>query len=457
MNALLIIFALALGIGITIVLPSNGPLAIIACLPFALGAALIISQVKEHAQFLLRLFFGGLLIRVLVGTLIFVAGWSGFFGSDSSSYDLYGYLLATMKANDVYSRTLVDGFIGGGGSGWGMVYLVAGIYTVVGRNSLAVQFVNCALGAATAPIIFLCAHHIFHNLRVARTAGVAVAFFPSLVLWSCQALKDGPLVFLLALAMLATLKLMEKFDLKFFMILSCALFGILSLRFYIFYMLVATIVSAFVIGSRNLTPVSFFRQFLVLIAIGAVLAYFGAARNSTAQLETFSLERVQRSRQDMASSAQSGFGRDVDVSTTSGALTAIPIGVVYLLFAPFPWQLASLRQSITLPEMLMWWASFPILVMGLWFTIKHALRQASPILVFTTMLTLAYAVFQGNVGTAYRQRSQLLVFYFIFVAVGFVLVKERREDRRRQQVLATQENLAARQQGTIRPKPAGNV
>ncbi|HST51424.1 MAG TPA: hypothetical protein VLJ61_05375, partial [Pyrinomonadaceae bacterium] len=54
-----------------------------------------------------------------------------------------------------------------------------------------------------------------------------------------------------------------------------------------------------------------------------------------------------------------------------------------------------------------------------------------PILIFTTMLTLAYSIFQGNVGTAYRQRSQILVFYFIFVAVGAILLKERREDRER--------------------------
>lgn len=48
------------------------------------------------------------------------------------------------------------------------------------------------------------------------------------------------------------------------------------------------------------------------------------------------------------------------------------------------------------------------------------------------MLTLAYSVFQGNVGTAYRQRAQLLVFYFIFVAVGYVVIKEKREERKRQ-------------------------
>jgi hypothetical protein len=55
------------------------------------------------------------------------------------------------------------------------------------------------------------------------------------------------------------------------------------------------------------------------------------------------------------------------------------------------------------------------------------------------MLTLAYAVFQGNVGTAYRQRSQLLVFYFIFVAVGAVLMLEKREDKRLKAKIAKQE------------------
>jgi hypothetical protein len=115
------------------------------------------------------------------------------------------------------------------------------------------------------------------------------------------------------------------------------------------------------------------------------------------------------------------------------------MGVIYLLFAPFPWQLVSIRQSITLPEMIVWWSSIPFLILGLWYALRHKLRQVSGVLLFTTMLTLAYSLFQGNVGTAYRQRSQLLVFYFIFVAVGFVLMRERSEDLRRQRILAKQQ------------------
>jgi hypothetical protein len=164
----------------------------------------------------------------------------------------------------------------------------------------------------------------------------------------------------------------------------------------------------------------------------------------------------------MARSADSGFAKDVDVGTTAGALTAIPIGFIYLMFAPFPWQLASLRQGLALPEMVIWWLSFPLLILGLWYAIKHRLRDISPILIFTTMLTLAYSLFQGNVGTAYRQRSQLLVFYFIFVAVGAILMKERMEDRRRNQLRAKQEladlraaRILARRQQSLESQTSG--
>jgi len=195
---------------------------------------------------------------------------------------------------------------------------------------------------------------------------------------------------------------------------------------------------------QTITATSFARQLGAVVLVGLALTYFGVTRSAGVQLQEYgSLERVQLSRLDLARSADSGFGRDVDVSTTSGALSTIPMGMLYLLFAPFPWQVGSLRQSITLPEMIIWWASFPMLVLGLWFAIRYRLRMISPILLFTIMLTLSYSVFQGNVGTAYRQRAQLLVFYFIFVAVGFVLLKEKREERKRQRLEAIGTQKAA--------------
>jgi len=406
--------------------------AVLVCLVLAGVAGYFVYQDKEQGSFLLHLFAWALLIRMLVATGIFMFNVQEFFGGDALTYDFFGH--AQMKAwqGDSYYKVIADRFTSGQASAWGMVNLISVIYSIIGRNTLAIQFVNSVIGAATAILIFHCAQHVYKNTRVARIAAICVAFFPSLVLWSAQGLKDAPIVFFLALAILASLRLNEKLSVKYAAILVVALFSILSLRFYVFYMIAVAIAGGFIIGFQKFTATNFARQFVVILLVGVSLTYLGVTRYASAQFDRFgSLETLQRSRTDL-SRAGSGFGQEVDVSTTQGALSTIPLGLVYLLFAPFPWQLASLRQSITFPEMIIWWCSFPLLVLGIWYSIKYRLRQIAPILIFTTMLSIAYSVFQGNVGTAYRQRAQLLVFYFIFVAVGFVLVKEKREDRERQ-------------------------
>ncbi|MCM3900168.1 MAG: glycosyltransferase family 39 protein [Pyrinomonadaceae bacterium] len=419
--------------------------SVLLCTALASVAGIYAYKQGMNGPFLFKLFLAALMVRMLVGTVIFVFRGQDFFGGDAITYDFYGFAQWNGWAGDRYWQAVANRFVrSGAAGGWGMVYLVAAIYGIVGQNMLAVQLVNSVFGAATGVLVFLCALHVFDNLRVARLAALAVAFYPSLVLWSSQGLKDGPIVFFLTLSILATLKLGDKLSLKYIVILTCSLLSLLSLRFYVFYMICVAIGGAFIIGLRSITTTSFLRQLAAFCVLGLALTYVGFTRSASIQLERFgNLEAVQRSRQDAARSADSGFGKDIDVSSASGALSTIPIGLVYLLFAPFPWQVISLRQSITLPEMIVWWASFPMLILGLWFSIRYRLRLMSPILIFTAMLSLGYSVFQGNVGTAYRQRAQLLVFYFIFVAVGYVLMLEKREAKRKRD-LAEREAVAAR-------------
>ncbi len=428
--------------------------AVLLCSALAAIVGWISYRQPASGSFLLKLFISALLVRILLGSIIFAFNGQEFFGGDAITYDFFGNAQLAGWGGDRFQQTQVNRFVGGG-IGWGMVHMVGAIYGVIGRNMLAVQLVNSVIGAATAVIIFLCAHEVFGNLRVARLAGLAVAFFPSLVLWSSQGLKDGPVVFFLALSILATLRLGRQLSVKYLVLLVFSLFALLSFRFYVFYMIAIAIGGAFVVGMQPLTQTGFMRQFLVIVLVGLSLTYLGVTRYANIQLERFgSLERVQRSRFDASTRAKSGFAADVDVSTTEGALSTIPVGMLNLLFAPFPWQLASLRQSITLPEMVIWWASFPMLILGLWYSIRYRLRQISPILIFTIMLSLAYSIFQGNVGTAYRQRAQLLVFYFIFVAVGYVLLFERYEERKQQEI-AEKEALANRM--TTRPRQVIDV
>ena len=419
---------------VLLVAPAEGGPAALISLPLIAGVAVGIYQLDDR-KFLLRLFIAAFLVRVLVGTVIYVFHWQVFFGGDALTYDGLGNALQNVWAgNVVYQRALDEFYQGGASSGWGMLYMVAAIYRIVGRNPLATQFINCALGAATALFAYMIAAEIFPNRRVARAAAMLTAFFPSLIIWSCQGLKDGPIVFLLALSMLAILKLGDRFSLRYLAALALCLVCLLTLRFYVFYIVALAGTAAFILGRRRLTAQSFARQLIIIGMISLALAYFGVSRYATQQFEMYgSGHELQRLRLDAAQSAASGFGQDIDVSTTTGAISAIPIGFTYLILAPFPWQLGSLRQMLTLPEMVVWWCAIPLLTLGAWFTVRHRIREIAPIVIFTSLLTLTYSITQGNVGTAYRQRAQLLVFYFIFVAVGYVLMREKREDKRRMQ------------------------
>ncbi len=439
MNVLLIASILAIFGGVIFVRPEEGPGALAMCVLTSLPTLIILARAPEQRTFLMRLFLIAVIVRITLAMVIFVGHMEEFFGGDANTYDIFGQSLVASWHGDTYHTDRFFGFMNSGASAWGMLYLVGGVYEVIGRNMLAIQLINASIGAATAIVVYYVAQHLFSNSRVSKLAAVLVAFFPSLILWSSQALKDGLIILALGLAILATLRLMEKIKVGYVVVLIGALMALFSLRFYIFYMMCAAVAGSFFLGSKAFSAQGFMQRFVAVGAIGLAFTWFGVLQGASVQFERYAnLKTVQTSREDLAT-AGSGFMKDVDVQTTEGALTVIPVGLLYLMFAPFPWDFATLRQTITLPEMILWWMSFPLLVLGLWYSIKHRLRQVSPIIIFTTMLTLAYSLFQGNVGTAYRQRSQLLVFYFIFIAVGAIILKERAEDRRRQQQLAKQE------------------
>jgi Dolichyl-phosphate-mannose-protein mannosyltransferase len=448
MNAALVLLLLIVSAGILFAVPNYAQGALMMCALFSVPTVILLARGSDR-KFLLRLFSAALIVRLVIGSVIYLGRMQEFFGGDAITYDAFGQALMHSWHGDLLQRAIYQQFVSSGAGAWGMLYLVAIVYELIGRNMLAIQFINAALGAATAAVIYRNAQHLFNNIRVSRLAAALTAFFPSLILWSSQGLKDGLIVISLALAMLATIRLMDRVTFGRILMLTACLLALMSLRFYIFYMMIVAVVGAFVIGLKAATTEAFLQRFVAIVGIGLALTWFGVLRSAGAQFERFgNIDAVYLSRLDMARSAESGFAKDVDIRTTEGALTIIPIGVIYLLFAPFPWQLESLRQLLTLPEMLVWWGCFPLLVLGLWFAMRHRLREVSPILLFTAMLTLVYSVFQGNVGTAYRQRSQLLVFYFIFVAVGGILLREKMEDRQRERVRAKQE-LAERRAARV--------
>ncbi|MBC7899629.1 MAG: glycosyltransferase family 39 protein [Saprospiraceae bacterium] len=415
---------------LTALYPETGA-SILIVAALSVLAISVFRRFTDDKDFVTSIFLIALVVRLIFGLFVHIYDLREFFGGDALTYDYNGSNLAaywwgTIGIND----PVMDKVMRMSSSGWGMYYLVAAIYSIFGKNILAAQSFCAVVGAATAPMVYYCSVKIFQNKSVGKFAAISIALFPSFIIWSGQLMKDGLIIFLLVLAMTMVLQLQEKFNYAALVLLMLSLGGIISLRFYIFYMVAIAVAGSFVIGISKSTQ-SILARTAVLVAVGLGLTYMGVVRNAEVQFERFgNLETVELTRGDQAASAASGFGDETDVSTTGGAITALPVGFIYLMFAPFPWQVSSFRQAITLPEVLLWWAMIPVMMMGIWYAIKHQMRRAFPILIFSLMLTLAYSIFQGNVGTAYRQRTQIQVFLFIFIAVGWTIYKERLEDKK---------------------------
>ena len=449
---LLLACVLVIAMGSVAVPFPDGATAVLVVAVLSAIAIFIFRKFSEEKEFLTTVFLVALAARMAFGILIHVFDLRDFFGGDAKAYDMYGaVLMDTWLGHAQQAGGLTYQLDPASGAGIGMYYLTGFIYTILGRNIFAAQSFCAVVGAATAPMVYFCANKIFSNIKVAKFAAISIAIFPSFVIWSGQLLKDGLIIFLLVLIMTMVLQLQEKVNYAAIGLLVFAMFGIMTLRFYILYMVVVSIVGSFIVGV-NSTNKSILRRTFVLVILGFSATYFGVGRNTSVELKVFgNLERIQSSRSDLAKAANSGYGEDVDVSTTEGAISALPVGFSYLMFAPFPWQAANLRQAITIPEVLVWWAMMPLLISGLLYAIKYRLRSAFPILIFSLLLTIAYSIFLGNVGTAYRQRTQIQVFLFILVGVGWTIFNEKRENKKLLRT-AAQRRVESQLQANAKPR-----
>jgi len=374
---------------------------------------------SSESGFLVRVYFWTILVRYTLAVLLnFSVADSGFalaFWGDSGSYDLGGHQLSLKWSGEPITTAYMSTAV----SGYGWVYFVGSIYFVFGRNQLMVQLLNGLMGGLTVLVIYAIAARLFDR-AAARWAALFMAFFPQMVFWSTGMYKDPPILLCIATALYAVLRLRERLSLSMAGLFVLSVFALITLRFYIAYFVVFAATATFTFGQkRSATRMVLTYGLLIGLLVGVLNV---AVRRETLEQQTtyMTLERIQITRDDQAMWGKSGFGQDYDVSTPVGALTALPVGLVYLLFAPFPWAVSGLRQALVLPETLVWYALMPAFVRGLVFSLKRHFRAVLPIVVFAASLTLAYALMQGNVGTAYRQRTQVTMFYFIFMAAGIV-------------------------------------
>lgn len=371
---------------------------------------------SETRSELRKLFRRGLLLRMGLAVALYVFTDEFLFAPDQNTYRLLGEALARYWTGEIVvypPRLLV-----GGPNGY--FYIVAAFYWI-GADALAVQLLNCVVGALTILIVFDLARRMTGNVAIAFRSAMFVAYFPSLVLWSALNIRDAWIIMLIALICRQALVLQEKVSLTSLGILAGAMWALVQFRDYVLLAVTVPMVLSFLVRGRSHVGRKVF-----LGMVGTILVIFADQTAGTGRrVRLLDLEELQSIRYWNAHGAASQF-EQADISTPVKALVFLPKGLAYFLLAPFPWMLGSIRQILAQPEMLLFYSLIPSILRGIRHLVRHYLGDALMVILVTAGLTFGYALGEGNAGTAYRHRAQLLSFYLIFAAVG---IEARRASR----------------------------
>jgi hypothetical protein len=358
--------------------------------------------------FLTRLVWYGFLLRAAVALTLEWTGYSGRFAPDESTYASAGSAMALYWTGEV----LIRPFRFTTEQPLGYFYLNALSFFVFG-SAIPLKLVNALIGSMSTRYVYRLAESYFGS-GAARRAAVLYCFFPSLVLWSALNIRDVWVIFLILFLSWKSHQIVTGYSHIALVSVLAAIVLLMQFRDYLFYVVAIPPIVAMLIGSRGHVV----RNFIVAL-IGAtavvLLVQQGAAGSAERHM---SLETMSRVRQDMAIGAGSAFHEDVDISTPGKALAFLPIGVAYFLFSPFPWQITTFLKVFSLPEMCLIYALVPAMARGVRYAVSQRFRACLQPLLLTGLLTVSYSLGEGNVGTLYRHRAQVIAFYLMFAGVG---------------------------------------
>jgi hypothetical protein len=387
-----------------------------------------------------RLYGWALLVRVLVGFLAYALTIYADLPivEDARFYEEIGYEVAQdwLSGKGVDFDALPEG----AQTARLLVIAIAAFYFVMGgARALPVLLVAYSAVTALVPVyVYRFTRELDAPAAVARRAGWLVALSPAFVFWSGSLYKEGLTLLLLSVAAYHTLRLQSGLQGRSVSTLALCVVALWGVRFYLAILLALAVVLSLLWGRMPRAGQS--RGVPVFVRQAAVMSVFAVAIISvalTVRTEQVLLEsdegvlvNLDVRRAGSAREAQSGYLQEASVATPEEALQYFPVGLLYFLTVPFPWQLGAVRQNLIIPENVFWLGLYPLMVIG----IGGALKSNRPGTVFLLLMTagmcVIYALLAANVGTAYRMRSQVWLLWAPFAAWGWEVWRERRRPAR---------------------------
>ncbi len=323
-------------------------------------------------------------------------------------------------------------------SNWGGHYatLSAAIYLVSGENMLVLKVMNAGIGAGVAVAIAYLGSRLFTDERIGRVAGLLTAGFPSMVFWSALNIRDALCLFMIALVFIGAGLFFAHPRPSTWVLVIVPWLLIQNIRYWIF-VPVGWLLPIGVLGSelrtRGQRTVSF-----IAISASVLLATYGLGYGVFG-LGAVSSAPVAEERGAMAVGANSSYvptpvpaaalpqptsdspipASPVEREGKMAALLAhLPVGLAYVIAAPFPWALHNWLARLSFAETTIWYLLLIAAVLG-GIAHKRSWRRWYMLVLYVAGVIFILAIIEGNVGTLVRHRAMLVMpFVFIFSAAG---------------------------------------
>jgi hypothetical protein len=402
------------------------------------------AAIDPEARTIWRLFWWALVLRATAGLAAYMlTQYTDVpFLEDALYYEEMGYSVA----NDWLSGRTVDfATLSRGAQTASLMVTVIAVFYYITQGVRALPLLMILYSAVTAwvPVyIYRITRELGVPATTATRAGWLVALSPAFVFWSGSLYKEGLVMLALGAGVYHALCLQSRWEGRSLVIVAAALFALSTLRSYLAVMMGVVIVLGLLWGrqdqkvqSRQHTLVpSLIRQAFIAAAFVGLMITLGLGENAEHRLAEsregvvveLDLSRLNVDRQWSATSAYSGYLTEADISTPTGAVRYFPVGLVYFLAVPFPWQFGSLRQNLVIPETAFWLLLYPLVGIGIVRGLRVNRRGTLVLVAATAGMCVIYTLVSGNVGLAYRMRSQVWLLWAPLASWGWEVLRERR-------------------------------
>jgi len=411
---------------------------------FVIGLAMVrMTHHKETLGDQMRLFIVAYLARIFMSLLIYKAGLISIVTDmDSSGWraSLEVYDQWVMNGYGIFSAPIavienLPTTHTGGGSHVLHKLTYAALFLVTGLpGRITAATLNALFGALIPVISYRMSLQIFGDIKAARYLGWVLALMPSLLVFSALTAKEPFVVFFEVLGLYSCVQVAQRrFRLRYLAAFGLSLFFMLYLRFYVYYvllgsMIVALVVPVFVRGQ--------FRKAAIIMGVMAspLVMYVGynsamAERNEEAARKRASSRFTTMSGLKEYGSGMTGTSfveNPFDITNPSEFLPGLLFGLAHLMYAPFPWNLlrGSRLMLLSTPEVLWWYYSGTIrLFRGLRYGLRDNLADTLIPILFCLPLLYYYSLIFANIGLAYRYRAQIYPELILFIGFGYKRLK----------------------------------